>query len=102
MIILGTEQVHNITSDNYYCILLMVFLAGDARNEVLTTSELAKMKFDPNYYRVNAYQGLAYDPMRKKHFAPYFIMLYTDTSYIGHYNNGYLHIIRAGSCWIGL
>lgn len=42
-----------------------IFIAGDARNEVLTTSELAKMKFDPNHYRVNAYQGMAYDPMRK-------------------------------------
>lgn len=31
----------------------------------MTTSELAKLKFDPNLYRVNAYQGLAYDPMRK-------------------------------------
>lgn len=39
--------------------------AGDARNEVLTTTELAKLKFNPNHYRVNAYQGMAYDPMRK-------------------------------------
>ena len=38
---------------------------GDANNEVLTTSEVAKLKFDPSLYRVNAYQGLAYDPMRK-------------------------------------
>ncbi len=38
---------------------------GDAKNEVLTTSELAKLKFDPNIYRVNACQGLVYDPMRK-------------------------------------
>lgn len=38
--------------------------SGDANNEVMTTSELSKLKFDPNLYRVNAYQGLAYDPMR--------------------------------------
>lgn len=31
----------------------------------MTTSELSKLKFDPNLYKVNAYQGLAYDPMRK-------------------------------------
>ncbi len=45
----------------YVCI----HAVGDAGNEVLTTSELAKLKFDPNLYRVNAYQGLVYDPMRK-------------------------------------
>ena len=38
-------------------------LAGNAGNEVLTG--LAKLKFDPNLYRVNACQGLVYDPMRK-------------------------------------
>lgn len=37
---------------------------GDARNEILTTSELAKLKFDPSHYRANAFQGLVYDPMR--------------------------------------
>ena len=37
-------------------------LAGDARNEVLTTSELSKLKYDPAIYRANALQGLVYDP----------------------------------------
>ena len=44
---------------------LIIFPAGDARNEVMTTTELAKLKFDPRYYKINAYQGLAYDPMRE-------------------------------------
>lgn len=63
MTILGTEQV-SIASAPLH-LLSVHLLAGDACNEVLTTSELAKLKFDPNLYRVNAYQGLAYDPMRK-------------------------------------
>ncbi len=45
--------------------IIILHAVGDAGNEVLTTSELAKLKFDPNLYRVNAYQGLVYDPMRK-------------------------------------
>ncbi len=40
-------------------------LDGDARNEVFTTSQLAKHRHDPNLYRVNAYTGLNYDPMSK-------------------------------------
>lgn len=40
-------------------------LAGDARNEVMTTSELSKLKFDPTIYRANALQGLVYDPASK-------------------------------------
>ena len=44
---------------------MYILTAGDARNEVMTTSGLAKLKFDPSVYRVNAYQGLVYDPMRK-------------------------------------
>ena len=41
---------------------LFCCLAGDARNEVLTTSELSKLKYDPAIYRANALQGLVYDP----------------------------------------
>lgn len=37
---------------------------GDVRNEVMTTSELSKLKFDPSIYRANALQGLVYDPAR--------------------------------------
>jgi hypothetical protein len=37
---------------------------GDARNEVMTTSELSKLKYDPSIYRANALQGLVYDPAR--------------------------------------
>lgn len=40
-------------------------LAGDARNEVMTTRELSKLKFDPSIYRANALQGLVYDPARE-------------------------------------
>ena len=47
------------------CLTDTLTAAGDAGNEVMTTAELAKLKFDPSHYRVNAYQGLAYDPMRK-------------------------------------
>ena len=36
----------------------------------MTTSGLAKLKFDPSVYRVNAYQGLVYDPMRKCNKSP--------------------------------
>ena len=46
----------------YYC-LQYVFVAGDARNEVLTG--VHKLGFNPELYRMNAYQGLAYDPSRK-------------------------------------
>ena len=42
-----------------------ISLAGDARNEVMTTRELSKLKFDPSIYRTNALQGLVYDPARE-------------------------------------
>ena len=39
--------------------------AGTANNEVMTTTELSKLKFDPAIYRANALQGLVYDPARE-------------------------------------
>lgn len=67
MTILETEQVRTavVTHQPHLNSCFVLILAGDARNEVLTTTELAKLKFDPNHYRANAFQGLAYDPMRK-------------------------------------
>ncbi len=55
---------------------------GDAKNEVLTTSELAKLKFDPNLYRVNACQGLVYDPMRKSKIPPLTPVICIVTTYL--------------------
>lgn len=45
--------------------LYSISLAGDARNEVMTTRDLSKLKFDPSIYRANALQGLVYDPARE-------------------------------------
>ena len=45
--------------------ILLSFSAGDARNEVMTTHELSKLKYDPAIYRANALQGLVYDPARE-------------------------------------
>lgn len=64
--------------------------AGDARNEVLTTTELAKLKFNPNHYRVNAYQGMAYDPMRK------IVAIRLQDCRESVYNI----TIRSSSCWV--
>lgn len=65
MTILETEQVSLAIACRNKLTTPFLIEAGDAQNEVLTTAELARLKFDPNHYRVNAYQGLAYDPMRK-------------------------------------
>ena len=54
----------SFTQGTVFTILHNIFccIAGDARNEVMTTSELSKLKFDPTIYRANALQGLVYDP----------------------------------------
>jgi len=44
---------------------LILYAAGDAKNEVLTG--LSKLKYDPALYRANALQGLVYDPASKFH-----------------------------------
>lgn len=41
--------------------------AGDARNEVMTGSTMHKLGYNPEVYRLNALQNLAYDPSRKTH-----------------------------------
>ena len=51
-----------------FCSVLHVHTAGDARNEVMTTSELSKLKFNPAIYRANALQGLVYDPASEGNF----------------------------------
>ena len=56
--------------------LVVNSLAGDARNEVMTTSELSKLRFDPAIYRANALQGLVYDPARESDKC---ILLYTSS-----------------------
>lgn len=50
--------------------MLLIFkmtlcIAGDSRNEVLTGVQ--KLGFNPDLYRMNALQGLAHDPSRKKY-----------------------------------
>jgi hypothetical protein len=52
------------TRERFYDDYLGARTTGDARNEVLTTSELSKLKYDPAIYRANALQGLVYDPAR--------------------------------------
>lgn len=48
-----------------YPLIYHIPSAGDARNEVMTTRDLSKLKFDPSIYRTNALQGLVYDPARE-------------------------------------
>ncbi len=55
IIVTGTGMHYN------QYILITYTTAGDAGNAVQTN--LSKMRFHPDYYRANAYQGLIYDPM---------------------------------------
>ena len=41
----------------------LFIVAGDFRSEVLTG--VHKLGFNPDVYKLNAFQGLAYDPSRK-------------------------------------
>lgn len=43
---------------------MFVYAAGVSHGHEIG-QEVHKMGFDPNLYRANAYQGLAYDPSRK-------------------------------------
>lgn len=54
---------HLLVMSNCAYTSMYVHAAGDAGNAVETN--LAKKRYHPDYYRVNAYQGLIYDPMRK-------------------------------------
>lgn len=49
-------------TERFYDDYLGARSTGDARNEVLTG--VHKLGFNPELYRMNAYQGLAYDPSR--------------------------------------
>jgi len=66
------------------------FPDGDARNEVFTTSQLAKHRHDPKLYRVNAYTGLNYDPMSELLFFLFFFFYSCE------------HTLRESNAWFCL
>ena len=73
-----------------YCTgMVYVHAAGDTGNAVQTN--LSKMRFHPDFYRANAYQGLIYDPMSMLEFIPNY-----HNNIIGKYTH------RASTSWIRL
>ena len=68
---------------------------GDAGNAVQTN--LSKMRFHPDIYRANAYQGLIYDPMSTliKNYQDIIIIIFATTHPQGQYQLGWTSLWRS-------